>query len=85
MILSREGQQEAAVEDQGLPGHERCAIRTHPYHRFGDFRRSSKTADEMATNDIFVDSRSAKEPLAHSRFDYSGAHGVNPNPTISIF
>ncbi len=43
--LENWARQKATVENQSLAGHERSAIRTHPYHGFRDFRRSSKTPD----------------------------------------
>src|SRR5215472_18754551 len=68
-----------------MAGHERCAIRAQPYHGFGDFCRPSKTTDGMATENVFVDRRKAKEPLRHGRFDRPRTHRVDPNPTSSVF
>src|SRR5277367_764301 len=80
-ILPRE---EAAVKDQGLASHERCAVRTHPYHRVGDFRWSSEAAYGMTTQNVFVDLWNAKDSPSHGRFRKPGTYSVDTNSAFGV-
>src|SRR5271166_6909906 len=77
--------QETAIENQGLARHKGCTVGAHPHDSFGDFRRSSKTADRMEAKSKLVHLRLAKNTVRHRRFDHRRAHNVDTNPVSSVF